>query len=291
MAPATAPLTLAAQRARRVGRRLNGLSPPCNASSPHRVGVRTRVQRRLLAPVADLPLAAVLEHLAEAVAAHVVDEDSDGLGRYMFHHALIRQTLYDELSTPERVRLHGRAGAAIEGLCGAHLGPHLAELAHHFFQAAAGGAVEKAVDLCVRAAERAFQMLAYEQSARHYEYALEAFALRIPRDEARRGQLLLALGEAHQAAGTRDAARAVFERAAEIARRLERVDLLARAALGYRGPAEMGLPPEPTTLALLEEAVAAVGDTHPVLRARLLSRLVGTPPYANSMERRADAQP
>jgi hypothetical protein len=43
-----------------------------------------------------------------------------------------------------------------------------------------------------------------------------------------------------------------FENAAAIARRLGRVDLLARAAVGYRGPAEMGTPPENTTLALLE---------------------------------------
>ncbi len=75
--------------------------------------------------------------------------------------------------------------------------------------------------------------------------------------------------------------------AADLARRLGRADLLARAALGYRGPAEMGTPSDPPTIALLDEALAAVGDTFPVLRARLLSRMVGTPPYSDSMATRA----
>ena len=68
--------------------------------------------------------------------------------------------------------------------------------------------------------------------------------------------------------------------AADLARRLGRADLLARAALGYRGPAEMGTPSDPPTIALLDEALAAVGDAFPVIRARLLSRMVGTPPYS-----------
>src|SRR5205085_3251066 len=63
--------------------------------------------------------------------------------------------------------------------------------------------------------------------------------------------------------------------------------LLARAALGYRGPAEMGSPSDPPTVALLEEGLAAVGDGFPVLRGRLLSRMAGTPPLADSMATRA----
>jgi tetratricopeptide (TPR) repeat protein len=72
-----------------------------------------------------------------------------------------------------------------------------------------------------------------------------------------------------------------------MARRLGRADLLASAALGYRGPAEMGSPSDPPTVALLEEALAAVGDGFPVLRARLLSRMAGTPPFADVMATRA----
>jgi hypothetical protein len=48
----------------------------------------------------------------------------------------------------------------------------------------------------------------------------------------------------------------------------------------------MGTPPESATLALLEEALAQVGDDDPGLRARVVSCFIGTPPYSNSMETR-----
>lgn len=269
-----------------IGRRLNGLSPACNELLRVASVIGREFSTALLARVAELPHERVLADLGEAVAARVIDEAPGGLGRHAFHHALIRQTLYEELATPERVRLHRRAGEALEAISGADPEPHLDELAHHYFEAAPAGDVGKAVDACVRAAERSTRLLAYEQGAEHYARALQAYELVVPRDEALRCELLLVLGETRTTAGQRAAARAAFESAAEIARRLDRVDLLARAALGLRGPAEMGSPPEETTLALLEEALATVGDAHPLLRARLLGRLVGTPPYANSMETR-----
>ena len=77
-----------------------------------------------------------------------------------------------------------------------------------------------------------------------------------------------------------------FARAAEIARELGRADLLARAALGYRGQGEMGTPVEPVALAMLEDALRDVGAERSSLRARLLSRLVGAPPYSDSLASR-----
>jgi DNA-binding winged helix-turn-helix (wHTH) protein/tetratricopeptide (TPR) repeat protein len=269
-----------------IGRRLNGLSAACNGLLRCASVCGRDFNAALLAHVADVRLDGVLEHLAEAVGVRVIDEVRQVPPDYRFHHALIRQTLYEELSTPERVRLHRRVGEALEAAHAEDLEPHREAIAYHFFQAAAGGDVSRAVDACVRAAERAYRLLAYDESAYHYERALQACELQVARDDARRGELLLALGEARSASGARDRARAAFEQAAEIARRLQRLDLLARAAVGYRGPAEMGTPPENTTLALLEEALAVLGNDHPLLRARLLSRLVGTAPYANSMETR-----
>jgi tetratricopeptide (TPR) repeat protein len=227
-----------------------------------------------------------VERLAEAVRARVLDE-GDAPGRYRFHHSLIRQTLYDELSQPERLRLHGRAAAALEAACGADLDPHLDELAHHLFQAAPASDAVRAAATCERAAERALRLLAYEQAARQYERALQILELYVPEDVARRAELLLTVGAAHALAGARDRARAAFGRAARIARELGRTDLLARAALGDRGPSEMGSPIEDASLALLEEALAAIDAGQTGLRARLLSRLVGTAPHSDSMARRA----
>src|SRR5262249_23268220 len=46
-------------------------------------------------------------------------------------------------------------------------------------------------------------------------------------------------------------------------------------------------PIEDEARALLDDALAAVGDSDPALRARLLSRMVGAPPYSESMRQRA----
>jgi AAA ATPase domain len=269
-----------------IGRRLSRLSAECNDLLRMAAVLGREFTVALLTRVAQLPAPRVLEVLTEAQAKGIVDEGKEGAGRFVFHHALIRQTLYDELTTLDRVRLHRQAGCALEESCGADVEAHLDELAHHFFQGAAGGDPAKAVDLCVRAAEHARRLLAYEQSAQHYERALQAFELLPSHDEARRCELFLALAEAHSASGARASARATFEQAANIARHLLRTDLLARAAIGYRDPAEMGTPPESATLALLEEAAAKIGDDQPGLRARVISCFIGTPPYANSMETR-----
>src|SRR5262249_5452779 len=57
-------------------------------------------------------------------------------GRMRFAHVLIRDTLYDDLTAGRRAQLHRRVGDALEGLYESNLEPHLAELAHHFYESA-----------------------------------------------------------------------------------------------------------------------------------------------------------
>ena len=82
---------------------------------------------------------AVLDLLDEALDRQILRERRDQSGTYEFNHALIRQTLYSELSTPRRIRMHRQILGALEGLYGAHIDAHLTELAYHAFQAAPGG--------------------------------------------------------------------------------------------------------------------------------------------------------
>ncbi len=108
-----------------------------------------------------------------------------------------------------------------------------------------------------------------------------------------RCELLLRLGDAHWRAGDTRAARAGFEEATELARRLGDGEMLARAALGYViglggfllfARFEAGA----TGIGLLEEALAALPGHDSPLRARVLARLAVEMYSSNEVERRLE---
>ena len=270
-----------------VGRRLDGLSPECNELLRAAAVIGREFSGRLLQEVAAPAHEEQLELLAEALESSILVEHETTVGMYAFSHALVRQTLYEELRIPQRVLAHQKTADALERAHGGSSADHLAELAHHLLECAVTGDPSRAVDACVRAAEHAMRKHAYAEAVRHYERGLEALALATPVPEDRRCELLLAEGEARWAAGQRDLSRSRFLSAAAIARDLGRVPQLARAAVGLRGYGEMGSAPAPETLALLEEALEAVGDDHSIWRARLLARLASSEPHSGSMENRA----
>ena len=276
-----------------IGRRLGALSDECNRVLTLAAVLGRDFRLGELRLLAELDAAPLLEVLHEAVDARIVAPVAAARGaggraptRYTFAHALIRETLYEELSAPMRVRLHQRAGEVLEETHAVDRGSFLGELAHHFYQAAAGGQAEKAISYATAAAERASHALAYEEAAGHYERALEALDFVVPRDDARHCALLLGLGEARMRAGERDAARGTFRDAAAVARAFGRPDLLARAALGFGGRAEFGVGPDAEVRALLDEALDRLPADDIALRSRLLSRMVGTVPYADTMATR-----
>ncbi len=262
-----------------VGRRLDALAEPTNALLRVAAVIGREFSASLLAEIAGVPQP--LEALSAAAEAGIVQADAELPGRFRFAHALVRQTLYEELPVAESVALHARVAEALARSASTPA----AELAHHLFEALPAGTADAAVRACAAAAEEAHARLAYAESARQYERALEALR-HAPPDEARRAELLIALGEERWTDGEREAGRTRLGEAAELARRIGRSDLFARAAIGYRGFGELGMPPDAKTLALLEEARAALGAEHPILRSRILARLAGTPPYSASMAER-----
>ena len=129
-----------------IGRRLSRLSEDCNRMLTLASTMTGGFTWDVLKAISGEDEAKLLDLLDEALGAQLVHErKGDQAGTYDFTHALIRQTLYEELSTPRRVLLHRQIGEALEKLYAANPEPHLAELAHHFFQAAPGGDVDKAV--------------------------------------------------------------------------------------------------------------------------------------------------
>ena len=86
----------------------------------------------VLEQVVALPEDELDESLEEAVAAQVLLEVPGEYGRFAFSHALIRQTVYDDLGGTRRARLHGRVGEVLEPAAGDEP-TMLSTLAHHFF--------------------------------------------------------------------------------------------------------------------------------------------------------------
>jgi DNA-binding winged helix-turn-helix (wHTH) protein/tetratricopeptide (TPR) repeat protein len=277
-----------------VGRRLSALSEECNQVLAAAAAVGREFNVAVLADLTGRDRKRLLELLDEADRARIVYQVSPGLGAYSFSHTLIRQTLYDELSAPRRVLLHLRIGEVLEDLYRDDRESHLAALAHHFFQAASGGHVDKAIDYATRAAQRAVRLLAHEEAAAHFARALQLLEIK-PRSAeggdptaitVQRCELLLALGEAHSGAGNRDQSQHCCRQAASLARRLGRADLLARAALGFGQRAELGPLPAEELRVMLDDALRELPEDAYGLRARVTSRLAGTAPYQHSMQTR-----
>jgi DNA-binding SARP family transcriptional activator len=228
----------------------------------------------------------LLDLLDEAMAARVVGDSPAGRSSLRFSHALIRDSLYSELGRNERLRLHRRAAEALETLYGRARESHLAELAHHFFEAAPAGGVEKAVEYASQAGDRAAALLAFEEAARLYEMALQAVELSPRTDEPTQCELLLALGDA-RARGGEPSWKETFLRAADVARALNAPEQLARAALGYGGRfVWFRAGNDRQLIPLLEDALEALpGENR--LRVRLSARLAGALRDQRVSERRA----
>ena len=141
--PAAAPLAIPQSVREVIGRRLRHLPDECNRLLTLASVLGREFDLAALAAVSGLEPDAILELLDEAIEARVVSVVPGAIGRMRFAHALIRDAAYHRLTTSRRVQLHRQVGEALEVLYSSDLDPHLAELAHHFFESAAGGDVPR----------------------------------------------------------------------------------------------------------------------------------------------------
>ena len=251
-----------------VGRRLDRLSERTNEALRVAAVIGRDFDEELVWRVAELRPEDLMTAAREAIAERLVTDLGDG--RYSFAHALVRDTLYEELSPPKRSALHERAWLAIEDVCGGNVDERLGELAHHFLEAAPRGDLAKAIDYAQRAGEQDMEQLAYEDAVEVYESALEVLDLMDEPDEALRCSLLLFLGGAEAKSARVADAREAFERAAESARRLDDADSLVGAAIGIAMMSDAGRLDE-KLLALIDEALDRIGSERTARRAALLS--------------------
>lgn len=217
-----------------------------------------QVSHRLLACVAGLPEAELDAAIRDAVEHHVlVPTDAGG---YAFRHALLAETVYDDLLPGERVRAHERYAAALAA------DPSLgtwADLARH---ALAAGDREQALDASVRAGDAAMAVGGPEEARHHYAQALELLSDDHPATDSvtlRAAAAATAVGRTHKAVELlqdrleRQPASAAPEARAEL------LGVLASTARLTESPLD--------TLAATKEALELVDpEEQSALRARLL---------------------
>jgi hypothetical protein len=259
-----------------VGRRLSRLSDAANQALTVAAVVGLEFEPAVVAAAAGLAEDDLLAGVDEAVAARLVVDVRGPAPRNRFAHALVRATLYEELTGARRVVLHRRVAEAIETLHAQHLDDHLPALAHHWARASAPAAdMGKAVDYAERAGTRALAQLAHDEAATYFAQALELLlAGGAAAEDPRRLELLISLGEARRRAGDAGFRNTLLE-AAHLAQQLGDADALTRAALANnRGNLYSSIGQVDTErVAVLEAAIRALDEREPGLRARLLANL------------------
>ena len=294
-----------------IGRRLNRLGEMTNRVLACAAVLGRSFEIALLAPMAEamperLSEDACAAGIEEALQLRIIEAQAQP-GRYRFTHALIRETLYDEIAGPTRACLHLNAGRAIERLYRHDLSAHWPALAHHYGASLPGGDAARAIDFAILAGDRADALQAHEEAARYRQLALQALAS----DPARCADVLLccrlhiALGGALTRSGEYPAARESFSRAIRLAglagespvespgespgevpgegpvtcpvacpgEKAAAAQELARAALGFElatwGPGEPGI----EAAVRLRSALAAQAEGDSSIKVQLLSSL------------------
>jgi tetratricopeptide (TPR) repeat protein len=176
-----------------IGQRLTALSDEANSLLKAAAAIGNEFEASLCEQVVGGSGDALHQLLDEASSGGITKSLEQR--RYRFAHPLVRSAIYDGLGSAERAGLHRQIAVALEGLYRENVEDHLAELAHHFRQAASLGLADRAIDYSNRAGEAALAVLAFEEAVRHWEAALSLMESRAVEPE-RRGRLTMRLSDA-----------------------------------------------------------------------------------------------
>ena len=169
-------------------RRLGRLSPATNETLQTAAVIGDSFGFRVLSAASALQPGGLTEAIEEAERAGMIREENDG---HVFTHGLIRRALYDELSLPRRWQLHERIANALEAQSPGLAYSNLAIIAHHW---RLGGHPERATNYLLRAGDEALALTAWDEAARHWEFALQCME-KSGESLVRRARLLEGLGD------------------------------------------------------------------------------------------------
>jgi tetratricopeptide (TPR) repeat protein len=185
-----------------IGKRLSLLNPECNQFLSVASVIGREFALETLKAVAGINEDVFVDALKEAVRLSVLEERSQmGIVRYRFTHAFFRQTLYEEMIAPQRLKLHQQIARSLETLYAKRLEQHATELAEHFSHSTDPADLKKSAEYGKMAAKRATDVYAYSEAVRLLEQSIKVQEVLDPEDKARRCDLLLALCDALLLAG------------------------------------------------------------------------------------------
>ncbi len=264
-----------------VGRRLNRLSDTANDVLSVAAVIGRDFDVDTLMAVVDAGEDAALDALDAAVRARLVEET--GVDRFRFAHALVRTTLYEELSATRRRRLHRRVADALEKL----RPDDVRALAHHCIQGGAvGGDIGRALHYALASAEQSLAARAFADAEAGFRSALELLEDAPDTAEADLIVTLCGLGAAQRDQGDpafRDTLLDASARAATVGD----ARLLARAVLANtRGFASVIGDVDPERIGFIEQALERTSPQPSAVRARLLSLLASEITFSGDHDRR-----
>lgn len=206
-----------------LNRRLQRLPEPTVAALRTAAVIGRQFDTPTLATVTGIDEDDLIDVVEPAQAAGLVRED--GIDRYRFAHALVRDTLRAGMSASRGARAHARVAEALTGVPGRET-----EVARHWREAGPSYA-DRAWRSAVEAATVARRLYAYDQAAELLEGALVALDGDGQATLRDRYDLLMALMEAYRWAAQLPDLVATVEQAIEVGKRLGDPEAVARAAV------------------------------------------------------------
>ncbi len=253
--------------------RLDRLPPEAREVAQIGAVIGREFGRDLLALVTDRSAQSLDDALGHLIAAEIIQpapRSTLGAGAYSFRHALIQEAAYHSLLLARRRQYHAAIAEALTGSF-PRMAAMLPEVVAQHLTAA--DLVDRAVDAWLQAGEKAIKRGAFVEALAHLERGTE-LVRRLP--ESGRAHRMVPLLLARAWADTMLASSRAVSTYREIARMARAQGLIAElvaAAVGF-ADAELWLN-RPTTesVAVLEDALTAVGTEETIERCRLLCRL------------------
>ncbi|HEY6879510.1 MAG TPA: AAA family ATPase [Polyangiales bacterium] len=206
-----------------------------------------------LSAVQQLAQEELLDRLELALVEGLV-ERQPGTESFAFSHALLRETLYDDLAVRERGLLHARIAELLTSAEPDRLG----ELAHHLLHALPSQ-LDEAVRACRRAALAAHEAAGFESASRFLTLAIDKLRAEHG-DPVLHAELLLELGDNHLYVAELEPAWEAYRGAARLARDAGDVQLLARIAPRMVDVVDIGVGSVSETRDVIEHVLRALPE-------------------------------